>query len=334
MSALSDEAEYPSPDVSFVVIGYNEARNIAACLDSVRRCPLPRTTYELIYVDGGSTDGSRTIAEGVGVDLLLGGERRRRAAENRNLGAKSAQGRYLQFIDGDMVLDPDWPAAAIGFLDLHPEVAAVYGNLQEINTRILFRVMQLDWNPQEGPVATCGGAAMFRREAFEAAGGFPEDVRYGEEPLLCWRIRNEQKRLIYHLNRPMALHDIGFRHIEDYWRQYVRHGETYAEIAARCAGSDDPMWVRERTTNFGWALVLLLAVVVLITAPLSAKAVVAALAILMVLRKTAQMLRRGHGIAVSMGYAVFVYVSKIPLAWGQIKWSLSRKRNQSGQSAT
>ncbi|MFA6244985.1 MAG: glycosyltransferase, partial [Candidatus Hydrogenedentales bacterium] len=263
MSALPDATEQPSPDISFIVIGYNEARNLAACLESVRRCYLPRTSYELIYVDGGSTDGSVGIADGVGVDLVLGGERRRRAAENRNLGAKSARGRYLQFVDGDMALDSDWPAAAVGFLDLHPEVAVAYGNLKETDARLLFRVMQLDWNPQEGPVATCGGAAMFRREAFEAAGGFPEDVRYGEEPLLCWRIRNEQKRQVYHLNRPMALHDIGFRRIEDYWRQYVRHGETYAEIAARCAGTDDPMWVRERTANFGWAGLMLLAVVAL-----------------------------------------------------------------------
>jgi hypothetical protein len=48
----------------------------------------------------------------------------------------------------------------------------------------------------------------------------------------------------------------------------------------------------------------------------------------MVGRKSVQTIRRGHGVAVSVGYAVFVYVSKIPLAWGQLKWVVGKGRGR------
>ena len=106
----------PSPagpiDLSFVVIGYNEAGTLKACLDSVRNADLDGLSWELSYVDGGSIDTSMDIAREAGVDRLLGGETRRRAAENRNLGLEAATGRLVQFLDGDMSLFPDWPLAA------------------------------------------------------------------------------------------------------------------------------------------------------------------------------------------------------------------------------
>ena len=44
--------------MSFVVIGYNEAATLKACLESVKTANLDGFSWELIYVDGGSTDDS------------------------------------------------------------------------------------------------------------------------------------------------------------------------------------------------------------------------------------------------------------------------------------
>lgn len=319
-------AEEPGLDLSFVVIGYNEAGNLRACLDSVRNADLEGLEYEVLYVDGGSEDDSVSIARACGVNRVLGGERRRRAAENRNLGAAQSRGSYLQFLDGDMQLEPQWPKRAIAYLRERPGAAVVCGTLRERNPGFLFQVIQLDWAQREGLVETCGGAALFRRDAFERAGAFPEDVSYGEEPLLCWRIRNEQNMEVHFCNMPMALHDIGFAGFRDYWRQYSRNGATYIEIAARCAGTSDPYWTRETISNFAWASALLCTIGFLLAGPPPVQLGLLLIAALVAVRKVAQTHRRGTSWRVAAGYTAHVYGSKIPLAYGQLRWLFERAR--------
>lgn len=167
----------PSPagtiDLSFVVIGYNEAGTLKACLDSVRNADLDGLSWELIYVDGGSIDTSMDIAREAGVDRLLGGETRRRAAENRNLGLEAATGRLVQFLDGDMALFPDWPRAAAEFLYGHEDVAAVCGNLEESSPGILFEALQIDWMPGKAPSGTAAAPRCISAPRCRRRAGFP-----------------------------------------------------------------------------------------------------------------------------------------------------------------
>lgn len=311
-------------DLSFVVIGYNESERLPACLESVRNADLAGVSHELIYVDGGSDDDSLAIAGGAGVDLVLGGDRPRRAAENRNLGFKSSRGRYVQFIDGDMVLRPDWPKAALAFLTERTDVAVVSGRLAESNQSAFFRAMQLDWIPETGEVSACGGAAMFRREVLERTGGFPEDVAWGEEPYLCWRIRNELGLKVYQLDRFMADHDLGFSGFGDYWRRCVRTGAAYAEIAARCYRSNDRLWLKDTVGNVLWAIGLTSVLVLFIIGPGWLRLVVAGVAAAIFARKTLQGLLKGHGPGVAVLYAFHTYFAKFPFVYGQLRFWCKR----------
>lgn len=313
-------------DVSFVVIGYNEGKTLGACLRAVRDADLDGIRHELIYVDAGSADDSMRIAQEAGADHVLGGDQRRKAAEARNVGLHAATGEFVQFIDGDMTLAPDWPRAAFGFLRGDSDYAVVCGGLREANRSLLFRALQLDWTPSDGDVPYCGGAALFRRETLEQAGGFPEDVAYGEEPYLCWRIRNELGKKVYCLARVMADHDLGFSGFGDYWRRSVRTGATYAEIAARCRGTSDPLWSGESRSNTVWALATLAWAAVVIAAPWPVKAAALLVAVAVLTRKALQKLRAGHGLSVAAVYALHSYFVKIPLAYGQLKWRLKNPR--------
>ena len=311
-------------DLTFVVIGYNESASLRACLESCQQAHCADLTTEIIYVDGGSTDDSKSIAESVGVDRVLGGDKQRRAAENRNLGLAEARGEFVQFVDGDMVLDPDWPNAALLVLKERPMVAVVFGRLQEVNQNIFYRALQLDWQYPEGTALYCGGAAMFRRDPLQAAGGFPEDVAYGEEPLLCWRLRNEQDVQVYHIQKTMAQHDLAYTGFRDYWRRNIRVGETYVEIAQRCKGTDDPFWGRETRQQITWGLSLVLIVVGLFVLPIPIKAVLLGGMLAVLLRKGLHGLRRGTGLSVAVVYAVHTYLAKISIAYGVLKWYLKR----------
>lgn len=328
LAASEEPLAAPEPgapvDVSFVAIGYNEARTLGPCLESLRRAAPAGSACEFIYVDAGSRDASLEVAQAAGLDRILGGERRRRASENRNLGLQVARGEFVQFVDGDMVLAPDWAQAARDFLGGHPDVAAVCGNLVEAGQGLLFRVLEIDWMPREGPIRHCGGAAMYRREALDRLGGFPEDLPYGEEPYLCWRIRNELGMKIYQLNRTMADHDLGFRGWRDYWRRSVRCGATYAEIANRCRRSADRLWFREAVTNAAWAVALVAGVAALVLGPWPLRAAVLAAGLAVVARKTFQTARRGYSVGVALLYALHSYLAKLPIAWGECRWAFQR----------
>jgi glycosyltransferase involved in cell wall biosynthesis len=307
--------------VSFVIIGYNEAVCLRACLKSVQGAQKNSPfCSEIIYVDGGSTDASISIAREMGIDRILGGDRRRRAAENRNLGLAESKGAYVQFVDGDMVLAPDWPEVAVAFLVAHSEVAAVCGNIEESGSAAINKALEIDWMPREGAIRHCGGAAMYRREVLQTLKGFPEDVQYGEEPLLCWRIRNQLHMSVYQLARRMVYHELGFRGLGDYWRRSVRAGATYAEVASKCIHSEDRLWFREVIGNFTWGLFWAGIVFSLIAGPLLVRiaSLVAAGAIL--LRKSLQYVLRGYPFRVAVAYAVHTYFVKIPLSYGQLNW--------------
>lgn len=312
------------PVISFVVIGYNEAPTLEACIRSVHEAELPGVPYEVIFVDGGSQDDSIGLARQTGVDQVLGGERQRKAAENRNLGMRHARGEYVQFLDGDMAIHPGWPGRALSFLEEHPEAAIVAGRLEEANHNLWFRAMQLDWTPETGVVESCGGGAMHRRAVLDKMGGFPEDVAYGEEPYLCWRIRNELGMQVHQLDELMAYHDLGFSGLRDYWRRCARAGATYAEIAVRCAASNDRLWFAKAFNNVGWAVAILAGAVLLCVGPWWMRVAVLAAAGAVLVRKSVQTLRKGQPLPVALAYAVHTYFAKLPLAYGQLRWLAGR----------
>jgi glycosyltransferase involved in cell wall biosynthesis len=311
--------------LSYVIIGFNEGDNLDACIASAREAAPPDTTFEIIYVDGGSSDDSLRIAQEAEADKVLGGDKRRRAAENRNLGLSAARGRYVQFVDGDMVIDPDWPTTAKTFLDEHPDAAVVYGELVEANKTAAFRALQLDWAPWFGEVAYCGGTAMARAEVLRDVGGFPEHVAAGEEPFMCWHIRNTRGMTIHHLQNKMADHDLGFRGFRDYWRRSVKTGSAYIEVASHFWKTDDPLWRSDTLSILAWAALMALIVLLLIVGPTNYVRGAVALVIVGVLtRKFLQFVRRGNPIDVCLIYAVHSYFVKIPLSIGVLSWLFRR----------
>lgn len=313
---MSEERTGPAVDLSFVVIGFNEAATLADCLASTRAAQPEGLVCETIYVDGGSEDDSRAIAETADVDRILGGEKRRRAAENRNLGWQAARGRYVQFVDGDMVLAPGWPAEALTVMNQHEDVAVVFGQLHEVRDNAFYRALQIDWQYPQGDALYCGGAAFFRRAALEAAGGFPEDVQYGEEPLLCWRLRNDHDYRIYHRHAHMADHDLAYQGMGDYWRRNVRVGKTYAEIADRLKDTPEPFWTRECVATVRWGAVLLVMALAIAAAPIPIRLSLMVVLVLLLARKTLHALNAGQPWSVAAVYALHTYFSKLGTAWG------------------
>jgi cellulose synthase/poly-beta-1,6-N-acetylglucosamine synthase-like glycosyltransferase len=212
---------------------------------------------EVIYVDSGSTDASVSVARELGAKVIALRSPRPAAAQGRNAGWRAARGDIVLFLDGDTILHPRFAAESLASFD-DPTIAVVWGHRREtLETASLYqRVLDLDWIYPPGFAEFCGGDALFRRAALEAAGGYDDTLIAGEEPELCRRVTALGGRIL-HVDRPMTAHDLGITRWSAYWRRATRAGHAYAEVSARFAKTAQPFWLADSRRNVRRALVLL-----------------------------------------------------------------------------
>src|SRR5208337_3579297 len=117
------------------------------------------------------------------------------------------------------------------------------------------RLADLEWDTEVGEAKACGGDAMMRVSAFQAAGGFDPTLIAGEEPDLCLRMRGQGWRVL-RIDAEMALHDMAMTRFRQWWRRSVRAGHAYAEGSAMHGRTEERHWVREARSAGFWGLVV------------------------------------------------------------------------------
>lgn len=248
------------PSVGIVLIGRDEGERLVGCLRSIAPLGLPA-----IYVDSASTDGSQAVARAAGAAVLdLDLTRPFTAARARHEGATALLAawpglRYLQFIDGDCALAPDWVDTARRFLDTAPDHAVACGRRRERrpDASLYNRLADIEWDTPVGDAAACGGDSLVRVAAYQAVGGFDPTLIAGEEPELCARLARAGWR-IRRLDAEMTVHDAAMTRLSQYWRRAVRSGFGYAQAWRTTRRHPHPLYGRELVRAGSWTLVPLL----------------------------------------------------------------------------
>ncbi len=94
-------------DVSVILPVVNEAENLRILIPRlIALFDRERLSYEIVVVDGGSTDGTRETAAALGARVV--GERRRGFAGAMETGIAEARGDYVLTLDADQSHDPDF----------------------------------------------------------------------------------------------------------------------------------------------------------------------------------------------------------------------------------
>lgn len=312
------------PDISVVVIGRNEGDRLVACLQSLAKADWAGRHWELIYVDSHSTDGSARRARELGARVYDIGDARPCAAAGRNVGWRQARAALVMFLDGDTRLEPGFLRSALPCLN-DPQVAAVWGHRRESHPAqsVYTRVLDLDWVFRPGRVPYFGGDVLVRREALAQAGGFDDALVAGEEPELCRRLR-ALGWVIEHIDAPMTRHDLAIRTLRAWWRHAERAGLAYAQVAARFAGTADPLWQREARRNraHGTALLALPALLaaLAVTSPPALAMALPALGALWARSARRCRWKCPDRPALAWAYALHSHLQQVPILAGQCRW--------------
>jgi glycosyltransferase involved in cell wall biosynthesis len=248
MSAVPVVSARP-PSLSVAIIGRNEGERLERCILSAQAI-VGWTPTEILYVDSGSTDGSPELAARLGATVLPLPPGAFTAARARNLGWRHAVGSLILFLDGDTILNADFPLAALAKLNENPTTAAAWGHRREVCPclSIYVRILDLDWIYAPGETLFFGGDVLVRRTALEEVNGFDETLIAGEEPEMCRRMRSAGWH-IQHIDVPMTLHDLAITRFSQYWRRSQRAGFAFAAVSARFRGTSDPFWSVDARRN-------------------------------------------------------------------------------------
>lgn len=180
------------PTVSFVIPAHNEHELLGRSLGTIR-AQKTGESYEILVVDGASTDGTArtaraldaTVVEGAGTGIGHG----------RNLGANAASGTWLAFIDADTTVSQTYLDTMLTFVRNNHLVAATSRfafkssdgfilSPSSIRTTVAERASNtyFRWRAGWSRPTLPGFNTFVKTSAFHAVDGFPtvpnEDVAF------------------------------------------------------------------------------------------------------------------------------------------------------------
>lgn len=220
-------------DVTFAILNYNGRELLAGLLPTI--AAQTAQGFRLTVIDNGSTDESIgwlgrewprvtvvRIPENIGVTRAL------------NRAVQSANTRYVALLNNDLELEPRWLEEMRGALETHPECGSADCKLLNFHRRgeidgagdLVARTGECckrgfgeqDRGQFDRPAAilcASGGAALFRRAAFDRVGPFDEDfgayfedVDWGLRAQLCgFGCRYVPSAVAFHMGSATTMRD-------------------------------------------------------------------------------------------------------------------------------
>jgi mycofactocin glycosyltransferase len=203
----------------------------------------------VIVVDDGSHDGSAERAAAAGARVIPNAGRPGPAGA-RNTGLRAATTDLVALLDADCEVEPGWRAGLPGLFEADPRLAVAAPRIRGGGDRAVGRyerlVPPLDLGPAPslvGPgrrVAFLSSAALIvRRDVLLAHDGFDEEMRFGEDVDLVWRLlaagwraRHVPEREVLHLPRESLA---GFA------RQRAGYGSSAPDLVDRHGAAAAPL---------------------------------------------------------------------------------------------
>lgn len=167
------------PELSIIIPCLNEKNHLPKLLKSIKKQSF--TNYEIVIADAGSTDGTLKLLKKLKLKVIKGGI----PAIARNNGAKIAKGKFLLFVDADVILGQNILKNIVEILEKKPCVGTCLfkplGNhpfdfTLHLITNIGIKLLK------KSKFSNISGPLIFTtKELFQKVKGFNEKIRAGED---------------------------------------------------------------------------------------------------------------------------------------------------------
>lgn len=110
--------------ISFIIPVYNGEKFIKKCLHSIINLAVPKSIYEIIVINDGSTDNTAKIlnqikSESPESDIRIINQENQGQSVGRNRGIEEAKGEFIWFVDADDFLITSEASNLIEYLKVH-----------------------------------------------------------------------------------------------------------------------------------------------------------------------------------------------------------------------
>jgi len=177
--------------ISVIIPALNEERVIGKCLGCLVQQEFPVDQFEVIVVDNGSGDGTLEIARGFegSLNLTILQKPNSHISTLRNLGASSAKGEFLAFLDADCLASAKWLSRAIEFLRAGDGVVGAFYTIPKGSSwlaKAWYRDLPIQ---KQGRVSYVpSGTLLVSQSLFSEMGGFDQELPTSEDFEFCQRI--------------------------------------------------------------------------------------------------------------------------------------------------
>jgi GT2 family glycosyltransferase len=217
-------------DLSIIIVNWNTKDLLSQCIESIKTHS-QRISFEIIVVDNFSSDRSAEMVEERFPDVrLIKNIQNRGFGKANNQGLAEAGGKYILFLNSDIVVSENCLGEMFDFMQQNPDIGASScrltfpdGTLQHscrkfpdfktfflmlLGLRVFFPDMKtfrdylmLDWDHSDvKEVDQIMGSFMFiRKDVLDKVGGFDERYwMYFEEVDLCLRIKKAGWKIVHY----------------------------------------------------------------------------------------------------------------------------------------
>lgn len=274
-------------DVSIIIVNWNVAELLAACLDSIANNS-GGLSIEVIVVDSASSDGSvNMLRQRYPWVTLLAQSENVGFTRGNNIGLAVAQGRHLLLLNPDTQIVGDMLQTMVAYLDANPEVGIVGphtlntdGTTQSSRRRfptVGTAFFESTWLQALAPVGMMqryyvtdaadnetldvdwvqGHALLARRAVYEDIGALdPGYVMYFEEMDWCKRAKGAGWRVVY-LGTAQVVHHGGKSTDQASARKHIYYNQSKIRYFRKHHGGGVAALLRAfLLLMFGWQLVV------------------------------------------------------------------------------
>jgi glycosyltransferase involved in cell wall biosynthesis len=214
----------------------NGAFTLHKAIESIIAQDYPHELMEIIFVDDGSEDDTLQIIHNyvskikmTGMKVKIFHHEWKGLGYSRNVVVNNAEGKYIIWVDGDMILPKEHVRKHVEFIEKNPKIGIAKARHGIVNMKNVIAVLEHipfviydlkdDWLESKLPGT---GGAIYRVEAIRQVGGFDERLKgTGEDQDVAFRVK-EAGWLIK--RSPAIFYEKRAQNWREVWEKWIWYG--------------------------------------------------------------------------------------------------------------